>query len=729
MKLHNSVPVVVCISILLLTGTLQLARATDLKVRLRFPVETVYIEDSVETEFIIENANILTADLYTSYFTVHDRWFNLVFEDTTERTDLPPFSFDTLKTSRWKVDFTGLYRLSLRVELADDIDTSNNSTTGSVIAFLGRPTATWLFREKIGEVSPDTSLTWGFMGWQPLQPGDTLASFDETEYKVGFDSPKWFGYVDFYKGADYAHPGAFVLINPVDSSITCDHVEWWPVINDSFPTAFHVDSADLVYGTPSPAQTISNPTGLTDSAASITGDSVCAVLVSGAITQPGDERYQTDLDFMEGNLRKEKLGPRLTSVVQLPHASKQEICAQLDSMAGKYRKIYYHYSGHGSRFRMVTRDSTSSEWLTYAKLFRKLSDTGTDSIVVTIRSCYSGTAISSFRGIDGLLDFEHAVIITASRGDSLSYGYPIVTGTGEVIIPGMFTWFYLLCYGDPQAETDGIPGISEVEAFYWMRKQNPAFTDGRGNMNEIMDPRIYVYERKKAKTPKTDFRSADLSIEQDPLTDTTLTYRVGLKWAVDKPWNLGAGIQYVSPKRYWTIEVDTLKTDLKFNLTFTYRPQIDSLLPIKDLGLVHREDSTKPWTVYPNTIVDSTKRTITATGVEGFSDWALGILDPSGPVDVTQSAEGIPGEYQLFQNYPNPFNPTTTIRYDLPERSFVSLTVYNSLGQEISSPVQESQPAGSYAVPFEGAKLASGVYYYRLSANSFVQTRSFILIK
>jgi len=96
---------------------------------------------------------------------------------------------------------------------------------------------------------------------------------------------------------------------------------------------------------------------------------------------------------------------------------------------------------------------------------------------------------------------------------------------------------------------------------------------------------------------------------------------------------------------------------------------------------------------------------------------------------VTQSAEGIPGEYQLFQNYPNPFNPTTTIRYDLPEGSFVSLTVYNSLGQEISSPVQESQPAGSYAVPFDGAKLASGVYYYRLSANSFVQTRSFILIK
>jgi hypothetical protein len=293
----------------------------------------------------------------------------------------------------------------------------------------------------------------------------------------------------------------------------------------------------------------------------------------------------------------------------------------------------------------------------------------------------------------------------------------------------MFTWFYLLCFGDPQAETDGIPGISEVEAFYWTRKQNPPFQSGRGTMNEIMDPQIYVYEKKKSRTPRTEFPSADLSIEQEPPIDTTLTYRVGLRWATDKPWNIGTGIQYVSPGRYWTIDVDTLRTDLKFNLTFSYRPEVDSLLPIRDLGVVHREDSTKPWTVYPNTVVDSTKRTITAPGVEGFSDWALAILDPSGTVDVTESAEGIPQQYQLFQNYPNPFNPSTTIRYDIPELSFVSLTVYNSLGQEISSLVQESQPAGSYAVPFDGPKLASGVYYYRLSANGFVQTRNFILIK
>ncbi|MGB5874779.1 MAG: T9SS type A sorting domain-containing protein [Bacteroidota bacterium] len=729
MKLCNTLSVVFAVSIVLSTSDLQVAHATDLTARFRLQTQTVYIEDSVETEFVIENANVLTADLYTSYFTIRDRWFNLVFEDTIKKTDLAPFSFDTLKTSRWKVDFTGQYKLSLRVDFADDIDTSNNSTTGDVIAFLGRPTATWLLRDKIDEVAPDTSLTWGFMGWQPLQPGDTLASFDETEYKVGLDAPKWFGYVDFYKGAGYAHPGTFVLINPVDSSLTCDHVQWWPMINDSFPTAFHVDSADLVYGTPRPAENIGNPTSLTDSAASVAGNSVYAVLVSGAITKPRDARFQNDLDFMEANLRKEKLGPRLTSVVQLPNASKQEVCDQLDSMAGKYRKIYYYYSGHGGRFRMVSRDSTSSDQLTYAKLFRKLSETGTDSIVVTVDACYSGTTISSFRGIDGFLDFEYAVIITASRSDTLSWSYPIETGTGSIIEPNAFIWFYLLCYGDPQAETDGISGISEVEAFYWMRQQNPLLWGGIRTMNETMDPRIYVFEKKKPDSPRTEFPSADLSIEQDPPIDTTLTYRVGLQWTTDKSWNLGTGIQYVSPRRYWTIDVDTLKTDLKFNLTFTYRPEIDSLLGVKDLGVVHREDSTKPWTVYPNTIVDSTKRTITATGVEGFSDWALAILDPSGTVDVTESAEGIPEEFLLFQNYPNPFNPATTIRYDIPEMSFVSLTVYNSLGQRIGSLVQESQPAGSYAVPFDGAQFASGVYYYRLSANSFIQTRSFILIK
>ncbi len=85
--------------------------------------------------------------------------------------------------------------------------------------------------------------------------------------------------------------------------------------------------------------------------------------------------------------------------------------------------------------------------------------------------------------------------------------------------------------------------------------------------------------------------------------------------------------------------------------------------------------------------------------------------------------------YSLFQNYPNPFNPRTTIRYEIPEPSYVKLIVYGILGQVVSTLVNEKKPAGNYTVQFDGSGLTSGVYFYRLQAGNFIQTKKFILIK
>ncbi len=85
--------------------------------------------------------------------------------------------------------------------------------------------------------------------------------------------------------------------------------------------------------------------------------------------------------------------------------------------------------------------------------------------------------------------------------------------------------------------------------------------------------------------------------------------------------------------------------------------------------------------------------------------------------------------FALGQNYPNPFNPSTTIRYDLPQSSMVRLSVFDILGHEISVLVNERKDAGSYEVKFDGSGLSSGVYFYRLQAGAFVQTRKLLLMK
>ncbi len=91
-----------------------------------------------------------------------------------------------------------------------------------------------------------------------------------------------------------------------------------------------------------------------------------------------------------------------------------------------------------------------------------------------------------------------------------------------------------------------------------------------------------------------------------------------------------------------------------------------------------------------------------------------------------------PQEFALFQNYPNPFNPSTRIQYSLEKVAQVSLKVYNLLGQEVATLVNGRQEAGSYTVQFSaigGSTFASGVYFYRLEAGSFVSTKKLILMK
>ena len=85
--------------------------------------------------------------------------------------------------------------------------------------------------------------------------------------------------------------------------------------------------------------------------------------------------------------------------------------------------------------------------------------------------------------------------------------------------------------------------------------------------------------------------------------------------------------------------------------------------------------------------------------------------------------------FQLQQNYPNPFNPTTTIKYQIPELSFVTIKVYDVLGNKIATLVNEEKPTGSYEVEFDAIGLPSGIYFYRLQAYDFTQTKKMLLLK
>jgi hypothetical protein len=107
------------------------------------------------------------------------------------------------------------------------------------------------------------------------------------------------------------------------------------------------------------------------------------------------------------------------------------------------------------------------------------------------------------------------------------------------------------------------------------------------------------------------------------------------------------------------------------------------------------------------------------------------VPSPAANPTLTSTVEekGIPTDFALQQNYPNPFNPSTTIQYGLPHASFVTLTVYNSVGQQVAQLVNEQQQAGYHDIVFRGDGLASGVYFCRLQAGDFVQTKKLMLLR
>ena len=110
-------------------------------------------------------------------------------------------------------------------------------------------------------------------------------------------------------------------------------------------------------------------------------------------------------------------------------------------------------------------------------------------------------------------------------------------------------------------------------------------------------------------------------------------------------------------------------------------------------------------------------------------------------MDSSAEDNDLPYNYALYQNYPNPFNPTTTIKFTIPSNvkremsnslpayGVVTLKIYDVLGNEIATLVNEEKPAGSYEVEFDGTNLTSGIYFYQLRAGEFIQTKKMLLLK
>jgi Secretion system C-terminal sorting domain len=180
-------------------------------------------------------------------------------------------------------------------------------------------------------------------------------------------------------------------------------------------------------------------------------------------------------------------------------------------------------------------------------------------------------------------------------------------------------------------------------------------------------------------------------------------------------------------------------SDFVFDLLYNNYPFIDSLLKADSLAKAFAGNTTS--TAYYSKMWELSKSFTTGLFKEAshkltcliYTAW----LNAGSPVSVEdESTMQSPVAFNLYQNYPNPFNPSTTIKYTIPtvtlsgvEGSRVQLKVYDILGNEVATLVNEEKPAGSYEVDFDANRFSSGVYFYKLQSGSFVETKKMILLR
>jgi hypothetical protein len=218
-------------------------------------------------------------------------------------------------------------------------------------------------------------------------------------------------------------------------------------------------------------------------------------------------------------------------------------------------------------------------------------------------------------------------------------------------------------------------------------------------------------------------------------TDTTLMTALNIKYLTDNG-NIAANSRIVG------VNVNTGTKDSLLTSFSNFYP--DALRPVNSgqvlYGFDGRTTSDSAVSVgyiganYNNATLTADPRYIRSTTSDpagGFNRVFRGLLLYVGGIitgTVNNTAQ-IPNAYQLSQNFPNPFNPVTKINYSLPKSGFVTLKIFDVLGRQVATLINENKNSGSYSVEFNGAKLSSGIYFYKLQVNDFTEVKRMMLVK
>ncbi|MCW8823742.1 MAG: T9SS type A sorting domain-containing protein [Ignavibacteriaceae bacterium] len=287
--------------------------------------------------------------------------------------------------------------------------------------------------------------------------------------------------------------------------------------------------------------------------------------------------------------------------------------------------------------------------------------------------------------------------------------YPVLTNDG--LAGAIIAWWDLRGGSDEDIYAQNIDyrGILATTNFYYQRNNlNKTITDSTPTLDTLTvlvfekaaNPIIYDITVKIGSVIHDTVSDLDFTLTHNGIFDT-LIYRV----------NGNGGYNFTN-------------TYLNDNLGIPFggeaAPFTGIFLPYNELSNFTSESVAGEWIL---TITDH------KSGDDGIlQDWGL-VISESSIVGVEEENSIVPKSIYLYQNYPNPFNPSTTIRFEIPVSGLVTLKIYDVLGNEVVTLVNEELTAGVHETNFDATRFSSGVYFYQIKSGNFIQTKKMILIK
>ncbi|NND09134.1 MAG: T9SS type A sorting domain-containing protein [Saprospiraceae bacterium] len=558
-----------------------------------------------------------------------------------------------------------------------------------------------------------------------------VQSFDES-FELNLELNSYFGWVDWLPQSRFGKPVTYYVIDAQTGEIALyDSIPFWPIIPE-IPDYNAFDSIGIISSPP----LLSNPdptveTVFEEAIPAPTRDSVCALLISGNDPRAlGKQKaFESDLDIFKKNLILEKLGAKLneSNILERSGISADSLLSLFKSLENKYKKIFFYYVGHGSKSGFMCTGNSRAEWLDYFSLMFGLDGINASEYCIVLDCCYAGLAIPEAQKIPTFLR-KNVEIYTAANATKAAYIDQHQAGN-KINRFGFFSNNFLRCYGDPEAERDGIEGISFREAFDWLFKQNPRHYLGK-DIWTLSCPNYFINRTCNdtiIEVGNKTFSDLDLEVrfrsKQRSLNAIDITAQVDFNTTVQT--YSSSDIFEISPNRLWSLDgLLDLGPSLQADLILKLDSNIDTLHAVVGrTGVVNRKDPLAEWQVYTAGTYNQDSNFIYIPDFSTGFQWAIAkVTDQMTSTTITN-----PVHFDLKIG-PSPAKEKIEIQLNLERAMSIRIDLLNIQGRNIKNVESSILTAGNYHYNVDIGSMLSGTHFIQLVTPDSIYYRKIMIM-